>query len=127
LHELVSGDKRPGVAAPDPLVDARAAGVRVEIAGLGDWFPVTLLSEYEPATRKIRVSAAVLRRICRRLGAAELGGFLRAAVAHELYHHEVAEGRIASELDRPAGECAAERFVRDRYGIDAARYERALR
>ena len=99
----------------------------MSVVELGASPALTLISEYDPAARAIRINGASLRRVVRVLGDAEYDNVVRAAVAHELYHHEVAEGRIAALRDRRAVEREAEHFVRVRYGIDPTRFERVLR
>jgi len=99
-----------------PLADARAAGLRVEIADLGDWSPAALVSEYDPRERTIRVNERALARAEASGGAAAREALFAAAVAHELYHHAVG-----------GAEGGADAFVRERYGIDPARAASVLR
>jgi hypothetical protein len=101
----------------DPLADARAEGLRVAVADLGAWGSIKLLSEYDRSARTIRISVAALAS-ARRRGAADR--FFRAAVAHELYHHFVAERQLPQARGWMAGECAAERFALERYGLHTA-------
>jgi hypothetical protein len=86
---------------PDARARARAYGLAIELADLGDWAGAQLVSEYDPAGPVIRInwravpagpSYAVHEHIDR-------------AVAHELYHHLEAIG----EVPRLAGRAARER------------------
>ena len=108
------------------LEDACTAGLRVEVDALGDWGSVVLISEYDHQARCIRVDARALELVRFRLGDAARDEFLAAAVAHELYHHEVAEGRVRAST-RAAHERQARAYARKRYGIDASPFEDALR
>ena len=110
----------------NPLDDAEAAGLRVDIVMLGDWGSARLLSEYDHAARTIRVDGASLAAIRDRGGAHAGVAFVAAAVAHELYHHDVAVGRIARSSRTEEEVHACERVLR-RYGIDASIFEAALR
>ena len=110
----------------DPFEDAAAHGLRVEVAELGDWSPVVLLSEYDRAARTIRVCASAVRRVRAALGDRAAGALIAAAVGHELYHHEVAEGRLRGG-DRAACERDAERYARRRYGATVSRFDGVLR
>ena len=78
---------------------AAAYGVRVELANLGDWAPVTLDAEYDPNGPVIRVNER----------AHELA--IEHAIAHELYHHREAIGEISRIADRVARERAADAFA----------------
>ena len=110
----------------DPIEDARRAGLRVDIAPLGTWAPAALVAEYDRAERTIRVSATAVARIHTLWGEEEARSFLRAAVAHELYHHVACRSHGRSTH---AAECErrAHRFARLRYGADPWRFERMLR
>jgi hypothetical protein len=110
----------------DAIEDARAAGLRVELAELGQWSSATLISEYDRAGRTIRINADAVRRVREALGDAGADALVAAAVGHELYHHEVAEGRLAAAADRASDEREASRFARLQYGIDPQRFERVL-
>jgi hypothetical protein len=110
----------------DPLCDARAEGLRVEICVLGDWSPHALLAEYDRAARVIRVSAKALARALQHGNDAGVA-FFAAAVAHELYHHAVAERRVAAAPDKRACEREADAFVLRMYGIDGPRAAAAVR
>lgn len=103
----------------DPLDDARAAGLSVEIADLGDWAPASLISEYDHEASAIRVNARVLERVYSERDDAARTRFIRYAVAHELYHHRVATGTLAAPADRTAAEHAAEAFASAHYGATA--------
>jgi hypothetical protein len=100
--------------ARDALGDARAVGLRVEIADLGDWSPAALVSEYDPAARAVRVNARVLERVRSERGACARDELLQLAVAHELYHHGVAAGEIPPAPDRVSEERAARTFALER-------------
>jgi hypothetical protein len=50
---------------PDVRALAAAYGVRVELADLGDWAPLTLVAEYDPAGPVIRVNERGVWRILR--------------------------------------------------------------
>ncbi len=62
---------------------ARAYGVTIRFAELGDWGRDELRSEYDPAVPEIRLNVA----IAAALSIQELGEFVALAVGHELYHH----------------------------------------
>lgn len=82
---------------------ARAYGVAVEVADLGDWGGAQLVAEYDPAGPVIRVHAGALER-------------WELAVAHELYHHRERIGEVPRLRDRAARERAAHAFARDLVG-----------
>jgi hypothetical protein len=103
----------------DPLHDACAAGLSVEIADLGDWAPAALVSEYDREARAIRVNVRVLERLRAERDVAARDRLLRRAVAHELYHHGVATGALAAPAGRAAAERAAEAFASAAYGATA--------
>jgi predicted signal transduction protein with EAL and GGDEF domain len=111
----------------DPLDDARAAGLRVEVAELGSWSPVVLVSEYDRAAATIRVSASVVQAVLRAGGEDAAEAFMRSAVAHELYHHDVAARGHTRPCDRRTIEADAHAFARAQYGADPERVERVLR
>ena len=107
----------------DPLADARAQGVRVEIAPLGAWSPALLVAEYDRASRTIRVNSIALQRVRAANGAAAARALLEAAVAHELYHHVVAEGqpparKTGAFRTRTEQETNAAAYAQETYGID---------
>jgi hypothetical protein len=110
----------------DALADAGAEGLRVEVADLGDWSPVRLISEYDCAARTIRVSAAALNCVRKIAGDDAAHALLAAAVAHELYHYEIAQRRRGCCADRAADERAAAWFARTQYGADPQCFERLL-
>ncbi|HYL27401.1 MAG TPA: hypothetical protein VEW74_06160 [Candidatus Nitrosotalea sp.] len=90
------------------LARARAYGLGVRFADLGDWGRDELRSEYDPEVPEIRLN---LRVACA-LSIAELGEFIELAVGHELYHHRERIGEVAVERDRRARESAADAFAR---------------
>ena len=79
---------------------ARAAGVAIELADLGDWGATSLIAEYDPAGPLVRVNV-------RALPATEVRAHVDRAVAHELYHHAEATGAVARLPTRRAREGAA--------------------
>jgi hypothetical protein len=109
-----------------PLRDARMRGLRVDVCDLGDWAPHALLAEYDRAGRTIRVSARAFGRARSRGGAAAGRAFLCAAVAHELYHHAVAEGDLPPPAPRAGCAAPAAAFTLARYGLDVQRVAAAL-
>ena len=111
----------------EPLADARAFGLRVCTSDLGGCAPVRLVAEYDRAARTIRISAAAVAAVRREHGDAAADALTAAAVAHELYHHAVAEGRLRAASGAAEAEERADRYARERYGIDQARFERLLR
>jgi hypothetical protein len=96
----------------DPVALARAAGLAVEVADLGDWGAAALVAEYDRAARAIRVNRRVLEREEALRGTSARAGLFLHAIAHELYHHAVAEGAIAARRVRRDDECAADAFAR---------------
>jgi len=88
---------------------ARALGLRIEVADLGDWSSRAPLAEYDAAARVVRVSERRLREMS---GAARRR-FLVEAIAHELYHHLECIGEVARIRDRARREEAARRFARE--------------
>jgi len=87
---------------------ARAYGVAVSFADLGDWGMAELRSEYDPRGPAIRINA----RVARRLSGTALREFVALAVAHELYHHREHIGEIAQTPDPARRESAADRYAR---------------
>jgi hypothetical protein len=87
---------------PDVRRIAAAYGVRIELADLGDWAPVTLVAEYDPDGPVIRVNER-----------APLSAAIEHAIAHELYHHREAIGEIARIAGRAQRERAADAFADD--------------
>ena len=88
---------------------ARAYGVAVLFADLGDWgASCELLSEYDPHAPQIRVNTRVLER----LDNAARGEFIALCIGHELYHHREAIGEIARLPHRRDREAAADEFAR---------------
>jgi hypothetical protein len=90
------------------LAEARAYGVAVRFAELGDWGRDELRSEYDPAIPEIRLNLAVAALLSIR----ELGEFVALAVGHELYHHRERIGEVPTLRDRRARESAADDFAR---------------
>jgi hypothetical protein len=90
------------------LAQARAYGVAVRFAELGDWGSDELRSEYDPAIPEIRLNI----RYAATLSIHELGEFVALAVGHELYHHRERLGEISILRDRRARESAAADFSR---------------
>lgn len=88
---------------------ARAYGVGVRFADLGDWGAAELRSEYDPHGPEIRVNA----RVAERLNPCELGDFITLAIAHELYHHRERIGEVSPQADRAARERAADAYARE--------------
>jgi hypothetical protein len=88
---------------PDPRTIARARGVAIELADLGDWGSATLVSEYDPAGPVIRINTRALP-----VGSScAVREHIDAAIAHELYHHGEASGEIERFRPRAARERAA--------------------
>ena len=107
---------------PDVRTLAQAAGVRIELADLGDWGDATLVSEYDPAGPAIRINERAIdryRTVCGALSSCDIRGFIDLAVAHELYHHREATGEIPRLPDRAAREAAADAFACAQVGPDA--------
>ncbi len=87
---------------------ARGYGVTIEFADLGAWGYAELCSEYDPSGPTIRINTrAVTER-----ASEELPGFLRFAVAHELYHHHEHRGRFPKLADPSERERSADDFAR---------------
>ena len=110
----------------DPLVDAYAMGLRIELAELGTWSPAVLVSEYDHAAATIRINLAAAQRLRQSGGEVEACALIRCAVAHELYHHFAAVNPRAARGDRRAVEGQAHAFARERYGLDPERFERII-
>jgi hypothetical protein len=91
------------------LERARAYGVAVRFAELGDWGGDELRSEYDPVVPEIRLNVGVAAALSIR----ELGEFVALAVGHELYHHRERIGEVPTLRDRRARESAADDFARD--------------
>ena len=89
------------------LAQARAYGVAVRFADLGDWGRDELRAEYDPAIPEIRLNI----RVAAALKPNDLGEFVALAVGHELYHHRERIGEIAVLGDRRAREAAAAHFA----------------
>jgi hypothetical protein len=90
------------------LSQARAYGLRVRFADLGNWGRDELRSEYDPHVPEIRLNV----RVAAALSARELGDFVALAVGHELYHHRERIGEIPVLRDRAARESAASEYAR---------------
>lgn len=90
------------------LSRARAYGVAVRFADLGDWGWDELRAEYDPQIPEIRLNI----RVAASLSIVELGEFVALAVGHELYHHRERIGEIAIIRDRRARESAAADYAR---------------
>lgn len=91
------------------LAQARAYGVTVRFADLGDWGRHELRAEYDPAIPEIRINV----RVAATLKAGELGEFVALAIGHELYHHRERIGEVAVIADRSAREKAAADFANE--------------
>lgn len=91
---------------------ARAYGVAVDVADLGDWGESDLRSEYDPHGPSIRINA----RVARRLTGADLREFVALAIGHELYHHREQLGEIERLPRRSDRESAADAFARRLFG-----------
>jgi hypothetical protein len=90
------------------FAQARAYGVSIRFADLGEWGRDELRSEYDPSVPEIRINV----RIAAALPIRELGEFVALAVGHELYHHRERIGEVAVLPDRSARESAAADFAR---------------
>lgn len=90
------------------LARARAYGVTVRFADLGDWGDGELRSEYDPRLPEIRLNV----RVAEALSVELLGEFVVHAVGHELYHHRERIGEVPPIRDRRAREAAADEFAR---------------
>jgi hypothetical protein len=91
------------------LAKARAYGVAVRFADLGDWGHDELRAEYDPSIPEIRLNV----RIAASLPPESLGEFVALGVGHELYHHREHIGEVPTIADRRARESAADGFARD--------------
>ena len=101
---------------------ADAAGVRVEIADLGDWGAATLYSEYDPSGPRIVINERAIERYrvaCGELNSCDVRAFIDVAIAHELYHHCEATGEVALLPSRAAREAAANAYARAHVAIEA--------
>lgn len=87
---------------------ARAYGVAVTFADLGDWGSAELRAEYDPRGPEIRINT----RVARRMSGAALREFVALAVGHELHHHREYVGEISAASDPSVRECAADRYAR---------------
>jgi len=90
------------------LEAARAYGVDVAFADLGDWGAMELRSEYDPSVPQIRVNA----RVAQRYDGDARDEFVARCVFHELYHHREAIGEVRRQRSRRAREAAADAFAR---------------
>jgi hypothetical protein len=90
------------------FASARAYGVTICFADLGDWGDDELRSEYDPHGPTIRLNL----RVAQTLAPDKLGTYVVQAIAHELYHHREHLGEIAVIADRIARERAADDFAR---------------
>ncbi len=86
---------------------ARAYGVAVSFADLGDWGTAELRSEYDPRGPSIRIN----QRVAGRLSGTALREFVALAVAHELYHHREYIGEILTVADPARREDEAGRYA----------------
>ncbi len=105
----------------EPLALAAAYGIAVEVADLGTWAGIRLISEYDPRARAIRVNARALdeyRRGGAGLTSREVRAFIDLAVAHEVYHHREACGELPRLASRALREAAADRYARSRVPVD---------
>jgi len=82
---------------------ARAYGIAIELADLGDWNDATLVSEYDPAGPVIRINSRALPHG----SSCDVREHIDRAIAHELYHHREAIGDVPREATREARERAA--------------------
>jgi hypothetical protein len=94
----------------DPRAAARAYGITIELADLGDWGSATLVSEYDPDGPVIRVNARAIPAG----SSCAVREHIDRAVAHELYHHREAIGEIARVSEREERERAAGAELPDR-------------
>jgi hypothetical protein len=97
------------------LALARALGVRVALADLGDWGSARLRSEYDPRDCVIRINT----RVAGRLDEDDLAEFFALAIGHELYHHWEHIGEIVVLPDRTQREIAADRYAHKLLGRGA--------
>lgn len=87
---------------------ARAYGVAIEYADLGDWGRAELRSEYDPHGPVIRINT----RSAGLLDGDARDDFIARCVFHELYHHREAIGEVRRQQSRRAREDAADAFAR---------------
>ena len=87
---------------------ARAYGVCVEFADLGDWGKAELRSEYDPRIPAIRINA----RVARHFKGEALREFVMLAVGHELYHHRERIGQTPNVAGAREREDRADRYAR---------------
>lgn len=87
---------------------ARAYGVDIVFADLGDWGATELRSEYDPSGPQIRINT----RIVERYEGDARDEFVARCVFHELYHHREAIGEVRRQRSRRAREAAADAFAR---------------
>jgi hypothetical protein len=90
------------------IARARAYGIGICFADLGDWGLDELRSEYDPSGPQIRLNV----RIAEQLAPEELGDFVTLAIGHELYHHLERIGEIVVIPDRVQREMAANDYAR---------------
>ena len=88
---------------PDPRYDARAYGVPIEIADLGDWGSASLVSEYDPDGPLIRINVRAIPTG----SSCVVREHIDRAIAHELYHHREAIGEIVRRANSAEREGAA--------------------
>ncbi len=89
---------------PDPRTVARACGIAIELADLGDWGSASLVSEYDPDGPLIRINTRALP-----VGSScAVREHIDRAIAHELYHHREAMGDIERLPNRAARERSAD-------------------
>lgn len=92
----------------DVLRLARAEGISVELADLGDYCADELRAEYDPAEGAIRVNV----RLIDKLEPAQTARYIAFAIAHELYHHREHRGEVVRLRTKSAREQAADEFAR---------------
>lgn len=107
---------------PDVRSAAAAYGLGIEVADLGAWAGATLIAEYDPPARMIRVNARAVAayRQARDAPAASsaVTTFVDLAIAHELYHHREAIGESARLGSRAQREAAADAYARANVAVD---------
>ena len=106
----------------DPRSVAAAHGIAVDITDLGDWGAATLISEYDPLARVIRINERALddyRRGCGALSSCDTRTFIDRAIAHELYHYREAAGEVPRLANHRQREQAAEAYARANVPVDA--------
>lgn len=91
----------------DVLRLARAEGITIELADLGDYGTDELRAEYDPAEGTIRVNV----RLIDKLGSVQTSNYIAFAIAHELYHHREHRAQVARLGSRSAREQAADEFA----------------